>query len=120
MPTILVAVSLIKSEGRYTLVQEAQKKFRGKWGFAGGEKKPGESIFECAVREDEEETGHTCKLLDVVGFYQQECRNKTIWGVAFRARIVGGKMKLTKEILEIGQFSVPEVREMDKNGLLRS
>lgn len=121
MPTI-AAIILAKVDGKYLMVEENWGNFVGKMSLPGGEIDPGdESIFKCAVREGEEETGLIFNLLKVVGFYERRPSpaGERVFGLAFSAEIIRSGGGLNGETSRIGYFSVPEIREMEKRGLLR-
>jgi 8-oxo-dGTP diphosphatase len=117
----IAGIILAEKDGKYLLVKENWGSCVGLWSLPGGGQENKEDIFACAVREGQEETGFIFSLRAIVGFYQQYlCRTKEdIFGVVFKAEIVGGKETLSDEISEIGYFSNPEIREMAEKGLLR-
>jgi 8-oxo-dGTP diphosphatase len=62
------AICVLRRAGRVLLVQRAAMPGRGMWGFPGGMQELGETVFQAAVRELEEETGVHARPLDAIGF----------------------------------------------------
>ena len=61
------AICVLRRAGRVLLVQRAAMPGRGLWGFPGGMQELGETVFQAAVRELEEETGVRARPLDAIG-----------------------------------------------------
>lgn len=53
IPTVFVALTVVRSEGRYLLIEE----HTGLWSIPGGRADPGERLAEAAIRECREESG---------------------------------------------------------------
>ena len=63
---LVTCVMLRKPNTNELLVQNRKKKYPG-WAFPGGHVEQGESIYDCAVREVQEETGLTVHSLQACG-----------------------------------------------------
>nr|WP_314276717.1 8-oxo-dGTP diphosphatase [uncultured Peptostreptococcus sp.] len=60
----------LQRDGKYLMLHRTKKKNdinKGKWIGVGGKLEPGESPYECALREIREETGYTAKSCDFRG-----------------------------------------------------
>lgn len=106
----------------------------GYWSIPGGAMEPGEDIATCAVRETFEETGVEVEIVSLVGVYSDprhvvayangEVRQE--FSVCFRARPVGGALKVSEESTEVayvppsrlGTYSIhPSVRRRIEDAL---
>ena len=71
---LVTCVMLRKPDTNEVLVQNRKKKYPG-WAFPGGHVEKGESIYDCAVREVQEETGlmvHSLRACGVVHWMNRE------------------------------------------------
>jgi len=118
---ILVAGSVIEKNGKILLVQEKKDIAKGKWNIPAGHLDSGETIFNTAKRETEEETGFTIELKDIVGIYQYPSvrdNTATVFMVVFRGSILHGEIKFPpEEILDVKWFKPEEVLKMKDSQL---
>lgn len=64
---IPVAACILKQAGRYLITQRKKHSHLGHlWEFPGGKIEKGESVYECAIRECEEELGILVKPLKII------------------------------------------------------
>ena len=63
---LVTCVMIQNNETNEVLVQNRKKKYLG-WSFPGGHVEPGESFYDCAVREIREETGLNIRNLKYCG-----------------------------------------------------
>lgn len=124
--TVLIAGANIitNRKNEILLVQEMPKEeykeIGGKWNFPGGKQEPGENLEHCAEREGNEETGLDIKVSSLVGKYEEDIpahRIKIVMHV-FKAEVVGGKIKRPADIKDIKWFSIKEIENLNKKGLL--
>lgn len=117
----VVGSNIIEKNNRILLMQETLKKVKGKWNLPAGKLQKREDIITCAKREGEEETGFKLKPLYLVGIYQHHLTlEHNVILFVFKSKIVGGKLKVPKEAIDVRWFSFNEIRKLKKKGLLRS
>lgn len=93
----------------------------GGWNLPSGRLKPGESFEEGAIREVSEESGHRIHLRQVIDVRKgNDLSNLYIMPIWVARAISGPAQHRTKETMEIGWFSVEEIRTMNDTGMLRS
>ncbi|MBZ9578633.1 NUDIX domain-containing protein [Patescibacteria group bacterium] len=114
----VVAFNIIEKDDQFLLVQEKKAKVRGKWNLPAGRLKPDEGIIACAKREGEEETGFELKPLYLVMVAQRRSHN--LFGFFFKSKIIGGKLRIPETLFDVKWFSLEEIREMAKRGLMRN
>lgn len=121
MSRIIVAGdTLLEKDHKFLLVQESRGIARGKWNFPGGKIEVEEDIISCAIREVEEEIGIKTKPKYLVGVYQIWPKSKeNIIVFVFKSEILKGKLKKSKEIMNLKWFSIEEIKELNYKGLLR-
>lgn len=115
----VVAACVIRNEdGKYLLVQEAQKKVYGLWNLPAGLVDKGESIEAAAVREAKEESGLDVELVEKIGIWHESV--ETPIRHAFTVKVVGGTVRpQPEEILDAQWFTYDEVSQMDKEEKIR-
>jgi len=115
---INASANIVEEKGKFLLVQEGRKEFRGKWNLPCGELEPGESIIACAAREGKEETGYELEVIAYIGQYQQ-----LQWSVfgghdlivnVFHSKIVGGERAVPSDLLDVAWFTGEEIFEMER------
>ena len=117
----VVGSNIIEKDDKILLMQETLEKVKGKWNLPAGRPEEKENIIACAKREGEEETGFKLKPLYLVGIYQHHLtlENNVILFV-FKSEIIGGKLTIPEEAMDVKWFSFDEIKELDERGLLRS
>lgn len=115
----VVAACVIRDEqGKYLLVQEAQKKVYGLWNLAAGLVEKGETIETAAVREAKEECGLDVALVEKVGIWHETVESPVRH--AFTVRVVGGTVQPQEgEILDVQWFTYDDIVRMHKDNKLR-
>lgn len=93
----------------------------GRWCLPGGAMDPGESAVECCAREVLEETGLMVNVGRLVGLYsdphivyEYQDRNR-VQGLTltFEVEPIGGELSNTIESIEVGYFSLEQLKTMD-------
>jgi ADP-ribose pyrophosphatase YjhB (NUDIX family) len=117
----IVAANVIEKNGKFLLVQEKIPECYGEWNLPAGRLKMNEDIIACAKREGEEETGLKLKPSYLLGIHQRIFGSKyNIILFVFKSEVVGGKLKISKEVLDAKWFSFEEIKEIGrKRKLLR-
>jgi len=80
IPQIRVGVgAVVISDGKILLIKRRNPPSANMWSLPGGHVEPGESIFECAVRELEEETGiigRPIGIIDITDLFVRDERGE--------------------------------------------
>lgn len=119
LPVSISAAVLIEDEmGRLLLLQQSEK--GKKWSPPSGGMFPHEDPFKNARRETREEIGVEIEFIDVVGIYTIDRGDqKTSMGFVFRAKIVGGEIKLAEGEIDDYKFFTPdEIKTLIDNDFL--
>ena len=110
---IIIVGGVLKKDGKYLLVQEAQEKCRGKWNLPAGHLDPNETIFDGAKREILEECGFNVNLTGIAYIGNQVMKDNTFIGVVFSTEIIDGEIKFDEnEILDVKWFTYDEIINM--------
>lgn len=89
IPTVFVALTVVRDGDRYLLVEE----HTGLWSIPGGRADPGEHLTDAAVRECREESGVEIALESILRFEQTPMGPFARVRAFFLARPVGGALK---------------------------
>lgn len=116
----IVGANIVKKDGKILLVQEKLERVRGKWNLPAGRMVPGEDVFACAKREGLEETGLELAPQYLVGVYQYRPSGNNVVLFVFKSDIIGGTLKVPKDVLGVEWLSTDEIRALEEKGLLRS
>lgn len=110
----VVAGAVLKKDGKYLLVQEAQSKAYGLWNLPAGRVDVGDTIEQTAVKEAKEESGFDVRIIRKLGIYQDTATDAVKH--AFEAEIVGGELAIPEgEIMDARWYSYEEIKDMEKN-----
>ena len=90
---MIVVGGVVRKNGKYLLVQEAQEKCRGKWNVPAGILDPNETIFEGAKREVFEESGFNVNLTGIATIGNRVLKDDEWIGVLFSTEIIDGDIK---------------------------
>jgi 8-oxo-dGTP diphosphatase len=107
---------VIIKDGKVLLQKRSFGLFKGSWVFPGGKVDAGEDTWNACIREAREETGLDVNIVRMIGFYDDPGRDpeKHAVSMAFLCRPVGGRLRKSREALEIRWF--PLDRFPDKMG----
>lgn len=109
---------MLEQDGNLLLVQEADPAFYGKWNQPAGHLDPGETVFECALRETKEETGYEAQLTALQAIYFSIVGEQQTMNFCFRAQPLGPPGAFDhEEILATRWFSPQELRQMPRHHL---
>lgn len=106
----VIAGVVIEKDGKYVLVQESIPKAYGTWNLPAGKVDEGETIERAAVRECKEECGLDVSLKKHV-LVLHEAATAPVKH-AFSTKLIGGELQKEEGLLDIGWFTVEEVRAL--------
>jgi ADP-ribose pyrophosphatase YjhB (NUDIX family) len=89
MPPIITCSVALEQDGHLMLVQEATPAIYGKWNQPAGHLEPGESLFDCAMREAQEESGYRVELTGLQAIYIDISASRQRLNFCFCARPLG-------------------------------
>ena len=120
----IVGSNIIERDNKILLMQETLEKVKGKWNLPAGRLDMldmKEDIVTCAERERKEETGFKLEPVYLVGIYQHHLTlEHNVILFVFKSEIIGGKLTIPKEAMDVKWFSFDEIKKLNKDGLLRS
>ena len=117
----IVGSNIIEKDNKILLMQETLEKVKGKWNLPAGRLDMKEDIVTCAKREGEEETGFKLKPVYLVGIYQHHLTlEHNVILFVFKSEIIGGKLTIPEEAMDVKWFSFDEIKNLNEDGLLRS
>lgn len=126
-PIILSAVVILKQDGKYLIVKEADKGLggrddEGKYAFPGGGCEYNEDLVEAAYREVKEETPFNSRIQNLIGVYRRiNKRGKIIYKAAFRGEILGLENRgLASDVKSTHFFSEDEITSLAREGKLKT
>lgn len=108
----VAAAIVLRNDGDDTevlLIQEAKKSCRGKWYMPAGRVEAGETIEEAVVREVQEETGYSCKVIELLSLQVQ---GSGWYRYAFFCEVSGGELKTQpdQESLAAEWYTIKDVK----------
>ncbi|WP_030153738.1 NUDIX domain-containing protein [Streptomyces sp. NRRL S-244] len=119
-----VTAFVVNDEGAVLMERRSDN---GRWGMPGGVQEIGENIAGTVVREVREETGITVEVIGLVGIFTDpghviafadgEVRQE--FSLCFRARPVGGGIKVSSESFEVRWVPRSEVVSLDMSPTTR-
>jgi ADP-ribose pyrophosphatase YjhB (NUDIX family) len=93
IPTVFVALTVVRDGDRYLLVEE----HTGLWSIPGGRADPGEHLTDAAIRECREESGVEIALESILRFEQTPMGSLSRVRAFFLARPTGGALKTIED-----------------------
>lgn len=111
----VIVGGIIEKDGKYLLVQEAQKKCYKKWNFPAGHLDFNESLQQGAIREIKEETGCDVELDGICYVANRILEDDLLIMIIFNAKLINENIEYDKEeILDVKWFDYDEiVNKMD-------
>jgi ADP-ribose pyrophosphatase YjhB (NUDIX family) len=119
------AGALILKDGKLLLIKRGAHPGFGRWSIPGGLVELGEKVKDAMVREVKEEVGfdvEAVKLTDVADTIMLDDDGRVQYHfvvVNLMARIVGGELKTSSDILEASWVPVKEVHKVDLTNSFR-
>lgn len=124
---ILSSVVILKQNGKYLMVKEADKGLagrddEGKYAFSGGRCEYNEDFVEAAYREVKEETKFNQQIQNLIGVYKRiNKRGKIIYKAAFRGKILGIEDRcIESDVKSTHFFSKDEISSLAGEGKLKT
>jgi len=106
-PRLVVSTLPVTDDGGLVLIRRGIEPGYGRWAQPGGFLEIDETAHEGAIRETLEETGLLVEPTEVVGVYTRP--QAAIVVVAWEARVVGGKPRISDESLEVTAFAASQI-----------
>lgn len=113
----VICGAIIVKRDKFVIVQEAQDRTRGTWGFPAGHLHENENVLQATIREVKEETNLTVKLKGLVGVYQYKSKHgNNVVAFYFKASVVKGSLRCNpKEILDCRWVTAKEFLNIKDN-----
>ena len=108
-PKVVVAV-IIANDGKVLLSRRNHEPGYGLWSFPSGFVDEGESVEEAAIRETREETNLDIQLESLLGIYAENGKKLVL--VVYKARIVGGQLAPSEEVMELEFFDPDKLPQL--------
>lgn len=106
----VIVGGIIEKDGKYLLVQEAQKKCYKKWNFPARHLDFNESLTEGAIREIKEETGCDVELNGICYIANRIMEDDLFVMIAFNCKLINENITFDKEeILDVKWFEYNEI-----------
>lgn len=124
---IYAAGVIVEKDEKLLLVKEGSKmipEIYEKWNLPMGRMEKDERPEDCALREGWEETGFLLKIGEKISSRNQSEGYSAKIGVIdmfvylFEATIIGGEMKVPSDLLNVRFFSLKEIEDLKKQGML--
>ena len=106
-PRLVVTTLPVTHDDELVLIRRAIPPGYGTWAQPGGFLEADETVIQGAVRETLEETGLVVEPSGIVGIYSRP--QAAVVVIAYQAAIVGGRMAVTPETLEVRPFAVADI-----------
>jgi ADP-ribose pyrophosphatase YjhB (NUDIX family) len=106
-PRLVVTALPVTDADELVLIRRAIPPGYGAWAQPGGFLEADETVIQGAVRETLEETGLIVEPTAIVGVYSRP--EAAVVVIAYQAAIVGGRMAVTPETLEVRPFPVDAI-----------
>jgi len=112
-PILAASAVVHDDEGRILLIQRANPPDQGCWTLPGGRVEPGETLEQASIREVEEETGLTIRIIREVGELEVPTGDGGVYEIHdFLAECVQGTAVASDDASAIGWFRKAELSEM--------
>lgn len=112
---------MLEQDGKLLLVQEAAPEIYGKWNQPSGHWDPGETLFDCAMREAREESGYRVELTGLQAIYTYAGEDQQRVNFCFTARPLEAPGSLDPvEILTTRWLTKSELQDLADDQLRHS
>lgn len=103
----VVAGTLFAIDRRVVLLRRGVEPANGKWVFPAGYVDRGESVWDAAIRETQEESNLHVRLSSLLNVYSYPHSPNVI--VVYTAEVIGGELKAGDECMEAQTFAASEI-----------
>lgn len=116
-PIVGIGVVIIHND-KVLLVRRANPPLKGLWTLPGGKQKFGETIFECATREIQEETGLLCRpieiltALDIIIPHTVANAEMHYTVIEVLAEYIEGEAKAASDAIDVLWATMPEIETL--------
>lgn len=110
-----VGAIVFDDSGRILLIRRGNPPAQGQWSLPGGRVEPGEAWQDAVLRELQEETGLSARVLRLVGEVRRDAPDGSVYVIHDYLLAVDGAPAphAGDDALDAGWFSVDEVAELD-------
>lgn len=118
----VVCTGLLVERGRILFVRETKQIARGLYNLPAGRLEPNETVHDGVRREVREETGLHVRLIRLIGVYERvrSRQGQHLINFVFLVKRTSGKIRPSKEHPEVRFFSLAEIADLKRQGLLRT
>jgi ADP-ribose pyrophosphatase YjhB (NUDIX family) len=109
------------NDGKIVMIQRGRPPSKGKWAFPSGFIELDETPEEAALREMEEESGMTGRIIDLIGVYYERSE---VWGdllvIMYLVEVTGGELQAGDDAVDARMFTRSEIPNFKFQSFRRS